>query len=67
MLVSSTLDDARRRLQELLADMVQNRPEITEDLAAELEQVFSVLRNYAYFVDYQRKELAELCREMDQL
>lgn len=56
MLVSSTLDDARRRLQELLADMVQNRPEITEDLAAELEQVFSVLRNYAYFVDYQRKE-----------
>lgn len=56
MLASSTLDDARRRLQELLADMVQNRPEITEDLAAELEQVFSVLRNYAYFVDYQRKE-----------
>ena len=67
MLGRSTLDDARRRLQELLADMVQNRPEITEDLAAELEQVFSVLRNYAYFVDYQRKELAELCREMDQL
>lgn len=67
MLVSSTLDDARRRLQELLTDMVQNRPEITADLAAELEQVFSVLRNYAYFVDYQRRELAELCQEMDRL
>jgi len=26
-----------------------------------------VLRNYAYFVDFQRKELGELCREMDQL
>ena len=66
MLVSSSLEDARQRLQELLRDVV-SRPEIQGDLAAELEQVFSVLRNYAYFVDYQRKELAELCQEMDQL
>ena len=65
MLVSS-LDEARRRLQELLRDVV-SRPEVQGELAAELEQVFSVLRNYAYFVDYQRKELAELCQEMDQL
>ncbi len=66
MLVSSSLDDARRRLQELLRDIV-SRPEVTEDLAEELTQVFYVLRNYAYFVDYQRKELAELCQEMEQL
>ena len=66
MLVSSSLDDARRRLQELLRDIV-SRPEVTEDLAEELTQVFYVLRNYSYFVDYQRKELAELCQEMEQL
>lgn len=66
MLVSSSLDEARRRLQELLADLVQ-RPEVAGDLAEELTQVFYVLRNYAYFVDYQRKELGELCQEMGQL
>jgi hypothetical protein len=37
------------------------------DLADELTQVFYVLRNYAYFVEFQRKELAELCQEMDRL
>lgn len=65
MLVIS-LAESRLRLQELLRDVV-SRPEVQGELAAELEQVFSVLRNYSYFVDYQRKELAELCQEMDQL
>ena len=57
---------ARVRLEELLRNIVQ-RPEVTSDLADELTHTFYVLRNYAYFVDFQRKELADLCREMDQL
>ena len=57
------LVEARVRLEELLRDVVQ-RPEVAGDLADELTQVFSVLRNYAYFVDFQRQELAELCQEM---
>ena len=65
MLVIS-LSEARQRLQELLREVVK-RPEVAGDLAAELEQVFSVLRNYSYFVEYQGRELAELCREMEQL
>ena len=65
MLVSS-LDEARQRLQVLLRNLI-NRPEVKGDLAVELEQVFGVLRNYSYFVDYQRRELAELCGEMEQL
>ena len=65
MLVIS-LAESRLRLQELLRDIV-SRPEIQGDLAAELEQAFCVLRNYSYFVDYQRRELAELYQEMDQL
>jgi len=65
MLVIS-LSEARQRLQELLREVVK-RPEVAGDLAAELEQVFCVLRNYSYFVDYQRRELTELCQEMDQL
>lgn len=60
------LVEARLRLEELLRGVVK-RPEVAGSLAVELEQVFYVLRNYAYFVDFQRKELAELCREMDQL
>ena len=60
------LVEARLRLEELLRDVVQ-RPEVAGPLALELEQTFCVLRNYAYFVDFQRKELGELCREMDQL
>ncbi len=60
------LVEARVRLEELLRDVVR-RPEIAGDLADELTQTFYVLRNYAYFVDFQRKELDELCREMDQL
>ena len=60
------LVEARVRLQELLRDIIK-RPEVAGDLAQELEQTFYVLRNYAYFVDFQRKELDELCREMDQL
>lgn len=50
------LVEARVRLEELLRDVVQ-RPEIS----------VYVLRNYAYFVDFQRKELSDLCREIDQL
>ena len=65
MLVIS-LSESRLRLQELLRNIV-SRSEVKGDLAAELEQVFGVLRNYSYFVDYQRRELAELCQEMDQL
>lgn len=65
MLVTS-LAESRLRLQQLLRDIV-SRPEIQGDLAAELDQVFGVLRNYSYFVDYQRRELAELCQEMDPL
>ena len=60
------LVEARVRLEELLRDVVK-RPEVAGSLAIELEQVFYVLRNYAYFVDFQRKELGELCREMDPL
>jgi hypothetical protein len=59
------LVEARVRLEELLRDLLQ-RPEVG-DLADELTQVFYVLRNYAYFVEFQRKELAELCQEMDRL
>jgi len=65
MLVIS-LSEARQRLQELLRDVV-NRPEIQGDLAAELEQVFYVLRNYAYFADFQSKELGELCQGLEKL
>lgn len=65
MLVIS-LPEARQKLQELLRNVV-SRPEVDGDLAAELEQVFGVLRNYSYFVEYQRRELAELCQEMEQL
>ena len=60
------LVEARVRLEELLRDVIQ-RPEVAGDLAQELEWVFYVLRNYAYFVDFQRKELGDLCREMDPL
>ena len=60
------LVDARVRLEELLRDVIK-RPDLPRSLAIELEQVFYVLRNYAYFVDFQRKELAELCLEMDRL
>ena len=60
------LVEARVRLEELLRDVVQ-RPEVAGGLADELTQTFYVLRNYTYFKDFQRKELAELCREMDQL
>lgn len=59
------LVEARVRLEELLRDILQ-RPEVG-DLADELYQVFYVLRNYAYFVEFQRKELGELCQEMDRL
>lgn len=65
MLVTS-LAESRLRIQELLRDIV-SRPDVKGDLAAELEQIFGVLRNYSYFVDYQRRELAELCAEMEQL
>ncbi len=57
------LVEARARLEELLLDILK-RPEVAGDLAQELEWAFYVLRNYAYFVDFQRKELNELCREM---
>lgn len=60
------LVEARMRLEELLRDVVR-RPEVAGDLADELTQTFYVLRNYAYFIDFQRKELNELCQEMDQL
>lgn len=60
------LVEAQVRLEALLREVV-NQPEVAGPLAVELEQIFSVLRNYAYFVDFQRKELSELCQEMDQL
>lgn len=60
------LVEARVRLEELLRDVVQ-RPEVAGDLAGELTETFYALRNYAYFVDFQRQELGDLCREMDQL
>lgn len=66
MLVDGTLEQARQRLQALLSDIVK-RPEVAGPLAVELDQVFSVLRNYSYFTGYQRRELAELCQEMEQL
>lgn len=60
------LVETRLRLEELLRDLLQ-RPEVAGDLAEELTQAFYVLRNYAYFVEFQRKELGELCQEMDRL
>ena len=60
------LVEARLRLEELLRDVIK-RPEVPGELAQELDSVFSALRNYAYFVDFQRKELGELCQEMDRL
>jgi hypothetical protein len=60
------LVEAQVRLEELLRDVVQ-RPEVAGDLADELTETFYVLRNYAYFVDFQRKELDDLCQEMDRL
>ena len=60
------LVEARMRLEELLRDVVR-RPEVAGDLADELTQTFYVLRNYAYLLDFQRKELGNLCREIDQL
>ena len=66
MLVDGSLAQARVRLQELLGEIVK-RPEIAGGLAEELTQTFYVLRNYAYFADHQRRELGELCQEMDQL
>ena len=60
------LVEARVRLEQLLRDVVQ-RPEVAGDLADELTETFYILRSYAYFVDFQRKELAELCQEWDQL
>ena len=60
------LDEARVRLETLLRDVCQ-RPEVAGGLANELDQLFCTLRNYVYFVDFQRKELGDLCREMDLL
>ena len=60
------LVEAQVRLEELLRDVVQ-RPVVAGDLADELTETFYVLRNYAYFVDFQRKELDDLCQEMDRL
>jgi len=65
VLVDLSLTQARVRLQELLTDLVA-QPEMA-DLAKELEQTFSVLRNYSYFADYQHRELAQLCQEMERL
>ena len=59
------LVEARVRLEELLRDIL-HRPEVG-DLADELTQVFYVMRNYPYFVEFQRKELGELCQEMERL
>lgn len=66
MLVGGTLAQARQRLQELLTDLIK-RPEVAGDLAKELTQTFYVLRNYSYFAEFQRRELDELCQEMDRL
>ena len=66
MPVNDSLEKARVRLEELLRGVCQ-RPEVAGGLAEKLERVFYALRNYTYFVGHQRKELGELCREMDQL
>ena len=60
------LVETRLQLEELLREVIK-RPEVPRSLAIDLAQTFYILRNYAYFVDFQRKELGELCREMDQL
>jgi len=65
MLVAGSLAQARERLEELLRDLLQ-RPEVG-DLAPELDHAFCVLRNYSYFAEYQQRELAELCQQMDAL
>ena len=49
-----------------LCDVLERR-QVAGDLADELTQTFYVLRNYAYLLDFQRKELGDLCREIDQL
>ena len=66
MLVAGSLAQAREQLQVLLRDIVRH-PNVAGDLANELERVFYVLRNYSYFAEYQRRELDELCQEMDRL
>ena len=62
----TALSASRKELQTLLREIVA-RPEVAGALAEELERVFCVLRDYAYFADYQRRELADLCQELDQL
>ena len=66
MQVNYSLEEARGRLEELLRKVCR-QPEVAGGLADDLERVFCSLRNYSYFVDFQRKELGDLCREMEQL
>ena len=62
----SALSVSRRELQALLGEIVA-RPEVAGALAEELERVFRVLRDYAYFADYRRRELDELCQKLGEL
>jgi hypothetical protein len=65
-MLEGSLEQARVRLQELLREVVR-LPQVTAPVAAELEQSFTVLLTYAHFADYRRRELTELCQELDRL
>jgi len=52
------------RLQELLGEVVK-WPGVDDEFAKELDEIFISLTTYSYFVEFQRRELQELCKEMD--
>lgn len=66
MVLEESLPQARVRLQELLREVCR-LPQVDAPLVAELEQTFTALRNYSYFVEYQRRQLGELCQGMERL
>lgn len=57
--------DAGPRLELLLRDVCR-RPEMA-DLVPELERIFQSLRDHVFFLDAQKRQLDELCRELEAL
>jgi len=42
-------------------------PRVPADLAEELRQIYFTLRNHAYYMDYLRRQLVEMCVELERL
>ena len=61
-----TLKATHERLRELAADICM-RPEIPADLAEELRQLYFTLRNHAWLMEYEKRQLLLLASEMDYL